>query len=505
MELYSAAFIGFVIITVLVHEIVGNRNEGRQWIVRLSASAVFYAAISGWRIIFIAFSTLVIWYGGKKLEALSGDKTIPDKKLKKRKKKAVVALIAVLNLGILLVSKYLLPAAGHPILLPVGISYYTLMAVSYTVDVYGGKYKSEGNIAKLALYMTWFPQILQGPINRYDHVSATLFAPYHACREDIRKNLWLFVVGALKKYAIANVMIGTVGEIFGGDLSQKPGGFLFAGALLYALCQYGDFSGGIDMMVAVSRTFGVQMNSNFSQPYFAGSIAEFWRRWHITLGSFMKDYVFYPFALCSPVMKLYKKAGKRWGDHMARSVVGGIGNILVFLLVGLWHGPRLHFILWGLFNGVIIAFSDMCEPVYARLCATFHIRRDGRPWGIFRIVRTFIIICFAGYFDYIEKPADSLIAFKNTFLHFGPGISRLWMIDLFNSNILSLQKVVVFALAVFILFTVDIMKEKKMDPVKAFLGRRAAVRWPLAYALLILILMSFTVAGNNAGFMYAAF
>ncbi|MBR6158711.1 MAG: MBOAT family protein [Lachnospiraceae bacterium] len=505
MELYSAAFIGFISIIVIIHEIVGKRRKEWQWVVRLAASAVFYAVIAGWRLIFLAFSIATIWYGGKRLDAVTGDKTISSKKQRQRKKRAVVALIVAVNLGILVIAKYLLPVAHHPILLPLGISYYTLMSVSYIVDVYGQKYESEKNIARLALYMTWFPQMLQGPINRYDHMSVTLFGAYHISREDIRKNLLLFMFGALKKYAVANVMIGTVGEIYGGDLSQKPGGFLFMGAVLYAICQYADFSGGIDMMVAVSRMFGVEMNVNFVQPYFAGSIAEFWRRWHITLGSFMKDYVFYPFAVNRSVMKFYKKIAKRSGDHMARSVIGGIGNILVFLLVGLWHGPKLHFILWGLFNGVVIAVSDMCEPLYVRARRACHIDPESAAWGIFRIVRTFVIICFAGYFDYIENPADSLIAFKNTFLHFGPGISRLWVIDLFNSNVLSLQKVAVFALSVMILFTVDVMKEKKKDPVKLFLDRPAAVRWPLVYAVLILILMSFTVVGSGTGFMYAAF
>ncbi len=502
MELYSAAFIGFVILSVIVHEIVGKKSEGRQWIVRLLASVVFYIAIAGWRIVFLAVSIFSVWYGGLLLDAI-GDRE--EKVQAAKKKKKVAAALIVFNLGILAVTKYLLPVVSHPILLPLGISYYTLMAVSYVVDVYGQKYKYEQNPAKLSLYLIWFPQMLQGPINRYDHVSPTLYGTYHVAGDDIKSSALLFMFGAFKKYAIANVMIGTVGEIFGGDLSQKPGGFLFLGAFLYAICQYADFSGGIDMMVAVSRLFGVEMNINFRQPYFARSIAEFWRRWHITLGSFMKDYVFFPFALCKPVMRLSKKLGKKLSKHMTRSIVGGLANILIFFLVGLWHGPQIHFILWGLFNGVIIALSDMCTPLFSKMRTACHIDEKGKLWDTVRIIRTFVIICFAGYFDYIEKTKDSIIAFKNTFLHFGPALSRLWVIDLYDSGILSVQKVVVFTLSVIILFIVDILAENKKDTVRSYSKLPVIVRWPIAYVILILFLMSFTLVGNNAGFMYAAF
>ncbi len=507
MELYSAAFIGFVIISVIVHEIVGRRCANRQWIVRLAVSLAFYTAISKWRIIFILVSALTIWYGAIKLEKVSDEansKNISKADAKSRKRKITAGLILV-NLGILAITKYVLPIMSFTIILPLGISYYTLMAISYIVDVYGENYKCERNPAKLLLYMTWFPQILQGPINRYDSISDTLFGSNRISSDSIKRNALLFTFGALKKYAIANVMIGTVGEIFGGDLSQKPGGFLLIGALLYAVCQYADFSGGIDMMFAVSGLFGVKMDQNFMQPYFAKSLAEFWRRWHITLGSFMKSYVFFPFAANKRILALNRRIGKKLGKHMARSIIGGIGNILVFILVGLWHGPKLHFILWGLYNGLIIAVSDMCIPVFARMRAFAHINENNRAWNAFRIIRTFAIVCFAGYFDYIEEFSDSVIAFKNTLLHFGPDLSRLWILDLFNSNILSVQKVTVFAIAVVILLAVDILKENKADPVKILSGRPAVVRWPVLYIMIILLLMSFTLVGTDAGFMYAAF
>ncbi|MCR5830885.1 MAG: hypothetical protein K6G67_01935 [Lachnospiraceae bacterium] len=507
MELYSAAFIGFILISVLLHEAVGKRRGDRQWVIRLAVSVVFYAAVSKWRMIFLAVSMASVWLGTKMMDRVSGKdfgETV-SKSVIKRRKRMIAAVLVTVNIGILAVTKYLLPVVDHPILLPLGISYYTLMAVSYVIDVYGEKYKAEDNPAKLALYLVWFPQMLQGPINRYDNMQHTLFEPHKISADSVKKCVLLFMFGAFKKYAIANVMIGPVGEIFGGDLGQKPGGFLFIGAVLYALCQYADFSGGIDMMMAASVLFGVRMDINFRQPYFARSIADFWRRWHITLGSFMRDYVFYPFATQRHVMKLSKKLGKKFGKHAARSVIGGMSNVLVFFLVGLWHGPKIHFVLWGLYNGVIIALSDALTPAFARMRTLCRINEKGRIWDGFRIIRTFVIICFAGYFDCIERPADSFIAFKNTLLHFNASLSRLWVIDLFDSKILSEQKVIVFALAVLLLIIMDVIAEKGKDAAETFLKRPLAVRWILAYAVIILFLMSFTVVGDRAGFMYAAF
>ena len=507
MELYSAAFIGFVIISVIVHETVGRKCANRQWIVRLAVSVAFYTAIAKWRIIFLAISAFTIWYGAIRLETIA-DKTSEksiSKSDAKRLKRKIATILVIVNLGILVITKYVLPVMSHPIILPLGISYYTLMSVSYVIDVFGEKYKCEKNPAKLALYLIWFPQILQGPINRYDSISESLFGSNLICSDSLKRNALLFLFGALKKYAIANVMIGTVGEVFGGDLSQKPGGFLLTGAFLYAVCQYADFSGGIDMMFAISQLFGVKMDQNFRQPYFAKSLAQFWRRWHITLGSFMKSYVFFPFAANKHILALNKRIGNKLGKHMARSVIGGMGNILVFFLVGLWHGPKLHFILWGLYNGLIIAVSDMCAPVFSRARSFAHIEDTNKAWNTFRIIRTFAIVCFAGYFDYIEDFSDSIIAFKNTLLHFGPGISRLWILDLFNSKVLSVQKVTVFTLAVVILFVADVLKENKADPVKILCDRPAVVRWPVYYTMIILLLMSFTLVGAEAGFMYAAF
>ena len=138
-----------------------------------------------------------------------------------------------------------------------------------------------------------------------------------------------------------------------------PGSVVVFGILLYSAQQYGDFSGGIDMVEAASSLFGVGMAENFRRPYFSVSLADFWRRWHITLGTWMRDYVFFPFALTKPMQRLGKWASERLGEHLGRTLPACVANILVFLIVGLWHGAEPHYVAWGLYNGVVIALADL--------------------------------------------------------------------------------------------------------------------------------------------------
>lgn len=308
MAFYSVAFFGFVLIFVVLHSLIGDIVPKRQWIVRLVAGLAFFLYLSGLKIIFVLISALTIWGGGlllarteQKYRALRSKEGIEkeEKKALKLKgqgrKRWIVAAVVLINLALLASVKYVLPIIDHPIALPIGISFYSLQAISYTVDVYGKKYEAERNPAKLLLYLCWFPQLIQGPINRYDSIRKTLFSPYKLHAPEFRFAFYMFLFGAVKKYAIADLLSPIVRAALNSQSATYPGSYLTFGAILYAIQQYADFSGGIDMSMAISLLFGVRMDPNFRQPYFATSLADFWRRWHMTLGSFMRDYVFYPF------------------------------------------------------------------------------------------------------------------------------------------------------------------------------------------------------------------
>lgn len=518
MEFYSFAFITFVIICLIINEITGRISGKYQWIVRLIASLAFYLYIAKIRIIFLIISAVTVWYGGIVLEKIITDGkksrkrpgiTKEEKKnskaVERKKKNAVVIFVLLINLGILAYVKYYLPIRNMSIVLPLGISYYTFMAISYLIDVYGEKYDAEKNVAKFLLFISWFPQIIEGPFNRYDLISKQLFGENRLTWECWKKSMLLFLFGAIKKYVVADVLAPSVSAILGSSIVDMPGSYLLFGAFLRAIQQYGDFSGGIDMVMSVSLMFGVQMSENFRQPYFSPTLAEFWRRWHMSLGSFMRDYVFYPFAMNDYVQKITKTISKKYGNHWGRSVTGGIANIFVFVLVGVWHGSQLHYVYWGLYHGIIIAISDALAPGFVKLKKYLKIKGESRLYKGFQMFRTFMIIVFAGYFDAIEDVKLGFACFKNTFVKFKLGMLPSYINGLCADGTITAKKILLLVMGVIIVFVVSYMKEKSKDPVNWLFNRPLAVRWCAYYFMIFLVLMSFTVTSDMGGFMYAAF
>lgn len=184
---------------------------------------------------------------------------------------------------------------------------------------------------------------------------------------NVEKSALLMLWGLFKKMVIADRALRLVSAVFSENAGEWGGAVTVLGVLAYSLQQYCDFSGGIDLVAGIAELFGIRLAENFKRPYFAVSLGDFWRRWHISLGAWMRDYVFYPFALCKPVARLSKGAKKVFGASFARALPAALGNLLVFLLVGVWHGATSNYILWGLYNGVILAFTALMEPTYKRM------------------------------------------------------------------------------------------------------------------------------------------
>lgn len=492
MAFYSLAFVGLIFFSLIIHDLVGRKYPDLQWVVRLLASVGFFVYISGFRIIFLLLSAITVWVASKVTNSQSN-------------KKVLYTTVGI-NLALLVTAKYLFPIVGHPILLPLGISFYTLMAISYLVDIYGGKHEPQRCLGKLILYLCWFPQLIQGPISRYENSSKTLYSHYTLTAPQFRYAFYLFFFGAIKKYAIADLLSPMVSASLDANVvSETPGSFLLFGAFLFAIQQYADFSGGIEMAMGASLLFGVKLDQNFNQPYFATSLADFWRRWHMTLGSFMRDYVFYPYALLAPIRKFTKKTSKKLGKHMGRAITGGIGNLIVFALVGLWHGPELHYLAWGLYNGIIIALSDLLVPIFEKMKKALHIKADNRIYHGFCVLRTFMIIVFAGYFDVIDSVKSALLCFKQTFLHFSIGEGAARIKGLVADDVTSLRAIAVILIAVILLLVVSILREKGHAPIKTLAVAPFGLRWVFFFAFGIVLLLSFTVSAGIGGFMYAAF
>lgn len=458
------------------------------------------------------------------LQAANGEKN-RIKLSTKAQQRAVFWTVLVLNFGVLAFLKYfnftsdflnelaaLLPgsSAGEPLqldlLVPLGISFYTFQAMGYLIDIYGEKYRAERHLGKFALFVSFFPQVIQGPIGRYDQLGAQLsILDAKPSLQRFEDAVLLMLWGYFKKMVIADRLAFLVSGIFAHP-GRYGGAFVAMGIVGYAFQLYTDFSGGIDIVSGTAELFGIKLAPNFRRPYFSTSLAEFWRRWHISLGAWMRDYIFYPFALSGMVGKM-SKALKKHSPSLARLIPVALGNILVFFVVGIWHGPELRYVAWGLYNGVVIALSEILEPLYARF-RTGHARlTNSFGFYIFRIIRTFFVVCVGFFFDCGLGVKHSLFLMKLTLTDFD--ISRITakaMGDLIGNDATLSVFLAVLCVALTILLAVSIIQERGTQMRTWLFERPLAVRWLLLIPF-ILFFVTFAVTGNDAmeGFMYAIF
>ena len=312
--------------------------------------------------------------------------------------------------------------------------------------------------------------------------------------------------GMVKKFVMADLLVGIITRLLSSVDAQTPGSLIVLAILMYSAQQYGDFSGGIDMVEGVSELFGVHMAPNFRRPYFSTSLADFWRRWHISLGQWMRDYVFYPFALTAPMKRLGKWSSARLGRHVSRTLPACVANVLVFLIVGIWHGADLHFVVWGLYNGLVIALSDLLRPAFDRLVGALRVDREGRPWHVFAVLRTFAVVNVGWYFDRIEDFGTSVLCLKSTLLNFdpaglGPSLAALGL------KPGERMQIMLAFVAIVVVFAQSLREERRGHATQScvaegFLARPVLVRGATVVTLGLLVLSSF-VFNVGGGFMYA--
>lgn len=251
------------------------------------------------------------------------------------------AWVSILLNSVSLLLLKLQPVTGISWISAVGLSYFTLQIISYNADIYKGKHPPEKNLFYYALHITWIPHILLGPIERYDAMVPQLRSREKLGWDGISQGVARILWGLFKKLVIAG-RISVIISAISADTGKFSGAFAALAMLLYSLQLYSDFSGGIDMVLGASQMLGVTMSENFSTPYFSQSVAEFWRRWHMTLGSWLKDYIYIPLG------------GSRKGK--VRKV---INTVVTFLVSGLWHG--VQYLLWGLFNGIFVSLGTKLQ------------------------------------------------------------------------------------------------------------------------------------------------
>ena len=480
MSINSIAFLIFLLISVLSYYAVPRRG---RWVVLLFAGAFFYLSYSLRASVYLGVTILLTYGAGRWLgsmnrrqkdeaEGLSRREKAEVKKRWTRQKRRVLAAALLVNFLTLAVFKYfdawfetlnrilaLISAdfSFRPLnlLLPLGISFYIFQTSGYLIDIYRGREQEERNFFRYALFASYFPQMIQGPINRYGDLGRQLKQEHTFRAENIRDGIQLMIWGMLKKTFIADTLTPGVSEIY-SNYGNYSGAVVFFGAVLYCLQLYCDFSGGIDIVRGASNLFGIRMAENFRRPYFAASIDEFWRRWHISLGEWMKDYLFYPLALSKWMTKLGKRVRAVFGDRVGKLTAPCGATVIVFLAVGIWQGPGLSNVAYGLWNGCLMSAAMFFAPQLRRINSALHLDTESRGMHAFRVVRTCFLVAAGRYFSGAASLTAALGMIKQTVTAFTWNLSPAE----FLSFGLAPRDYLVAAAASFVLFFVSLQQER---------------------------------------------
>ncbi|MEG1958145.1 MAG: MBOAT family O-acyltransferase [Lachnospiraceae bacterium] len=508
MSFISMEFLIFVCVAVLGYYLIPKKC---QWMWLLAFSYLFYMSVSIKIVFFLLFTTLTTYTAGMLLDRIQS--TSEDKLVIKKNKRRVIILTLLLNFGMLAFLKYANFAIDNVnaifnsnfihrnLLLPLGISFYTFQSMGYILDVYWGKYKPERNPFRFALFVSFFPQLLQGPIGRFDRLAHQFFETHTFDLTRIQLGLQLMLWGYFKKIVIADRAATVVNKVF-SEYTNYTGMTVVIAVLLYSVQLYADFSGGMDVVMGVAELFGIRLDANFKRPYFATSITDFWHRWHITLGTWMKDYVFYPLSLSKWMNRFGKKTKKIFGKKTGRVIPVALANVVVFLIVGVWHGAAWKYIAYGLYNGLIIAISNLIAPLYKKGFAISHINEKSRIWKLFQILRTFILVNISWYFDMAVSLTAAFVMMKNT-------VKNFTFSTLTDGSLLMLgldkKDYVILILGCLVWFVISFLQEKGVSIRESVGAKPLVLRWGLYIALLFSIPAFGYVMVTTGGFIYAQF
>ncbi len=529
MVFTSFSFLVFFAAAMAVYFLAPQRW---RWAVLLAVSLYFYLSASIRYAVFLLLSALSTYGCGRYLGSCAarqrdylqthrGTLSPEEKKQYRaavgRRKRRVLALTLVLNLGILGFLKYfnflsdnvgslirLFVPEFSPVrlslALPLGISFYTFQVVGYCLDVYREVTEPQRNFLKYLLFVSFFPQTMQGPIGRYDELAPQLYQgcgfSYRRVCFGLQRMLW----GFFEKLVIADRLTMLVDTVFGGWQTYGARHLVVA-VVCYAIQIYADFAGYMDIALGAGQVFGIELAENFQQPYFSRGIPEFWRRWHQTLGSWFKDYLFYPVLRAGWCKTLGARLKRRWGKDAAAKATTVLALGIVWFTTGLWHGASWHYIAWGLYYGVLIILSTLFSPALERLSDRLGWNRAKASARLVQMLRTFALVC-GGY-----------VLFRSETMTQAAGI--LWRIatladadgqTLYTMG-LETSDMKLAAAAIAVLLAVDICHARGIRLREQLAAQGLWLRW-LVYLAALFAVLVFGVYGpayDAASFLYFQF
>lgn len=493
MGITSFWFLCFFAVMLIVYYGIPRKF---QWGFLLLCS-VSYCLLAGQGVLLLyPFASVAVCHMGTRL--ISGTPAANEKK-----RKGILLMTILVNIGFLFVLKYVNffihtangaahlfgasenPLSGVDFLVPLGISFYTFSLLGYVIDVYYGLAAHQGNGLKLALYGLYFPNLISGPILKYREHAEQFFAPHAFDYRKVTRGLQRMVWGFFKKLVIAErlgVLVNTVYDAY----ETYDGAYIWVATAAYAFQLYTDFSGCMDIVLGMSESLGIVLPENFQSPFFSKSVSEYWRRWHITLGVWMKDYVFYPLLRSKIFTDLNNKWKKKYGKKRGKQYATFAAMFVLWLTVGIWHGGDWKFVIGsGLLHWCYIVLEELLAPGFAGLLAGLHLNGEGRLVAGFRILRTFFFVCIGDLFFRAASVGDAFRMLARAVGHFNPQI--LW-----NGSLLTLGldgiETTIAVLSLLVLWTVSLLGRK--GSVREAIARKPLpLRWVLWYALLFAVIL----------------
>lgn len=491
MPFVSLSYFLFLPVVFVAHYIAPDRF---RWLVLLVASFCFYAALKvPYLIVVLAFTTTITYFMG----------ILIDQQEDPRTKQYLLWGGIIINVLILVLLKYLpfisknlnfilnLISPGTTVsvcgtIIAIGTSYFIFQAISYLIDIYLEIIRPERHFGHFALYMSFFPKLLQGPIERAGDLLHQLKLPYVFNYDNVRSGLLLFALGLMKKIIIADRLALMINPIFANVHAYKGSSLLLA-TYYYSLQIYFDFSGYTDMALATALMFNVTLTQNFLRPYFATSIADFWRRWHISFSRWILDYIF------KPLQILWRGHGN-WGTALSL--------LITFAISGIWHGASWGFVLWGLLHGMYMAISIPYKTIKKRFLNYFKISAKSVIIRLFDMLVVFNLVSIAWIFFRTESVSDALYVLYYGFMNSFVNLDWASIKTVSHVN-LALGKEIyeLYILCTYIIFIAVSYNCRCVAKIQS--NSNTVLRW-LYYTFIISSIMLFGCFGNNE-FIYSNF
>ena len=455
-----------------------NAGEKHQWKVLLIGNAFFYICSNPVYIIFIAISIVSTWY------------------LMRNPIKRNFMLTIAINLGLLIAFKYSVNLGIRDLVAPLGISFYTFMTLGYAHDCYDKKIKPCDNLWHYALFISYFPQLTQGPIGTYQEMRDQLTSYHGYDRENIKEGGYRIIIGVFKKLVIAGRVGFYIDTVYSSPKSYS-GLTLITATIFYLIEMYADFSGYMDIVCGVSKMLGIRLKENFRRPYLSKSIPEYWRRWHIYLNEWFMNHLYMPSVTAGWNRKLSRALGKVFTKAKKGTLRLIFPTMLVWIVTGIWHGAKFSYLGWGIYFAFVMLVSFCTQSYVKRLNAKIHWNPDNIFIKIFQVARTLLILSFGEIIYRSECFADTVAIFKGIFTNTRiNGAEIAAAMTPFGNGNQAAASMLIIAVLVTAQAVIEISKEKDE---KAFTGHRYAY----AFAMLVVIAL-FGVAGKSS-FMYQAF